>query len=80
MLACQNQLIGFKPKWQELENLGEADGEPVIIDFRRDETGWKPHSIVRIEISEDRFARIADYVFCSWVLPAADSLVIPPTS
>jgi len=52
----------------------------VIIDFRRDETGWKPHSIVRIEISEDRITRIADYVFCSWVLPAADSLVIPPAS
>ena len=65
-------------EWQM--RLGEADGEPVIIDFRRDETGWKPHSIVRIEISEDRITRIADYVFCSWVLPAADSLVIPPAS
>ena len=65
-------------QWQM--RLGEADGEPVIIDFRRDETGWKPHSIVRIEISGERITRIADYVFCSWVLPAADSLVMPPTS
>jgi RNA polymerase sigma-70 factor (ECF subfamily) len=64
-------------EWQM--RLGEVDGEPVIIDFRRDETGWKPHSIVRLEIAGDRITRIADYVFCSWVLPSADSLVLSPT-
>jgi len=58
--------------------LGEVDGEPVIIDLRRDEAGWKPHSIVRLEFAGDRIARIADYVFCAWLLPAADSVVVTP--
>ena len=63
-------------EWQM--RLGEVDGEPVIIDLRRDEAGWKPHSIVRLEFAGDRIARIADYVFCAWLLPAADSVVVTP--
>jgi hypothetical protein len=58
--------------------LGEVDGELVIIDLRRDEAVWKPHSIVRLEFAGDRIARIADYVFCAWLLPAADSVVVTP--
>jgi RNA polymerase sigma-70 factor (ECF subfamily) len=61
-------------EWQM--RLGEVDGETVIIDLRRDETGWKPHSIVRIETAGDRVIRIADYVFCAWLLLAADSVVV----
>jgi RNA polymerase sigma-70 factor (ECF subfamily) len=63
-------------EWQM--RLGEVDGEPVIIDLRRDEVGWKPHSIIRLEFAGDRITRIADYVFCSWLLPAADSFVVAP--
>jgi len=56
--------------------LGEVDGDPVIIDLRRDGDLWKPHSIVRLEFAGDRITRIADYVFCPWLLPAAGSIVV----
>jgi len=56
--------------------LGEVDGDPVIIDLRRDGEVWKPHSIVRLEFAGDRITRIADYVFCPWLLPAAGSIVV----
>lgn len=60
--------------------LGEVDGEAVIIDFRRDGNDWKPHSLVRLEVESGRVTRIADYVFCSWILPAADSVVVNHSS
>jgi RNA polymerase sigma-70 factor (ECF subfamily) len=63
-------------EWQM--RTGEVDGEPVIIDLRRDGAVWKPDSIIHIEIVGDRIARIADYVFCSWLMPAADSVVVAP--
>src|SRR5215469_17406671 len=61
-------------EWQMC--MGEVDGEPAIIDLRRDGEVWKPHSIIRLEIASDRITRIADYVFCSWLLQAADSVVV----
>ena len=61
-------------EWQM--RVGEVDGETVIIDLRRDETGWRPHSIIRLEFAGDRVSRIADYVFCSWLLPAAESVLV----
>lgn len=60
--------------------LGEVDAEAVIIDFRRDGNDWKPHSLVRLEVESGRVTRIADYVFCSWILPAADSVVVNHSS
>ncbi len=61
-------------EWQM--RLAEIDGEPVIIDLRRDGLKWKPHSIIHLETAGDRISRIADYVFCPWLLPAADTVVI----
>ena len=65
-------------EWKK--RLGEVDGEPVIIDFRLDETGWKQHSIVRLEIAGGRITRIADYFFCSWLLPSAESVTLARSS
>jgi RNA polymerase sigma-70 factor (ECF subfamily) len=59
-------------------SVGEVDGEPVIIDLRRDQSGWKPHSMVRIEVVAGRVTRIADYVFCPWLLSAATSVQVGP--
>jgi len=61
-------------EWQM--RVGTVDGEPVIIGLRRDGTAWKPHWIIRIELAGDRITRIADYVFCDWVLSAADSVLV----
>jgi RNA polymerase sigma-70 factor (ECF subfamily) len=56
--------------------VGEVDGEPVIIVQQRDEEQrWTPHAAVRLSVVDGRVERIADYVFCPWILPAA-SLVI----
>ncbi len=54
--------------------LGEVDGEPVIIQLRRDtETDrWTTSAIVRLDIIGDRVTRIVDYTHCPWVIQAAD--------
>jgi len=64
-------------EWQM--SVGEVDGEPVIIDLRRDQGEWKAHSIVRIEAAAGRVTRIADYVFCPWLSPAATSVQVART-
>jgi RNA polymerase sigma-70 factor (ECF subfamily) len=54
--------------------VGTVDGEPVIIGLRRDDIAWKPRWIIRIERAGGRITRIADYVFCDWVLSGALSI------
>jgi len=57
--------------------VGEIDGEPVVIVQQRDdEHRWTPRAAVRLTASEGRVERIADYIFCPWVLPAASVVVI----
>ncbi len=60
--------------------LGIVDGEPLIVGMRKEGAGWKPHSIIHIELAGDRITRIADYVFCDWLLSAADSVVVASAS
>lgn len=58
---------------------GKVDGEPVVIIMSFDaEQGWSPKSLIRLELEDGRIIRITDYLWCSWVLPAADSVVISP--
>jgi RNA polymerase sigma-70 factor (ECF subfamily) len=59
---------------------GEVDGEPVVIVQQRDgEHRWTPQAAVRLSATDGRVERIADYIFCPWILPAA-SLVITHSS
>jgi RNA polymerase sigma-70 factor (ECF subfamily) len=58
--------------------VGEIDGEAVIISQRRDADEWRAHSAIRVELAEGRIVRISDYLFCDWILPAAESVVIMP--
>ncbi len=52
--------------------VGEVDGEPVVIVQQRDdEHRWTPRAAVRLSVSDGRVERIADYIFCPWILPAA---------
>jgi RNA polymerase sigma-70 factor (ECF subfamily) len=60
--------------WQMV--VGEVDGEPAIVVLQRDDGGWAPKSIVRLEITNGRITRVADYTHCSWVIPAASSVVV----
>jgi RNA polymerase sigma-70 factor, ECF subfamily len=58
--------------------VGEIDGEAVIISQRYDGGAWRPHSAIRLELAEGRIVRISDYLFCGWILPAAQSVVVMP--
>jgi RNA polymerase sigma-70 factor (ECF subfamily) len=52
--------------------VGEVDGEPVIIVQQRDEGHrWRPRAAIRLSVRDGRVERIADYIFCPWILPAA---------
>lgn len=60
--------------------VGEVEGEPAVIALRQDADGWKPHSIVRLEVMEQRILRVVDYAHCPWILPAARSVFVGETS
>jgi RNA polymerase sigma-70 factor (ECF subfamily) len=56
--------------------IGEVDGEPVVIVLRRGADTWTPHSAIRFDVSGESVARIADYIHCPWVLPAASTITV----
>ena len=56
--------------------LGEVDGTPTVLIFKQVGGAWKPCSPVRIEVIDQRIARITDYFLCPWILAAA----APPNS
>ena len=56
--------------------VGEVDGEPVIINLQRGAGGSEVRTVIRLEVSGQRVTRIADYIHCPWVLPAAASAVV----
>jgi RNA polymerase sigma-70 factor (ECF subfamily) len=49
----------------------EVDGELVVLVLRQTGSGWRPHSVARLEVRDRHIARIVDYTHCPWVLPAA---------
>jgi RNA polymerase sigma-70 factor (ECF subfamily) len=56
--------------------VGEVDGEPMVVVLYEAPGGWKPKAAVRLEVIDHRVARIADYIHCPWILPAAASVVV----
>lgn len=61
-------------------SVAEVDGELAVVALRRDGDEWRPHSIVRFEIVDQRIVRIVDYTHCPWILSAATSLVVADSS
>jgi RNA polymerase sigma-70 factor (ECF subfamily) len=59
--------------------VGEVDGEPVVILLHRGTEGWTPHSLVHLDVTDDRITRIADYSHTPWILQSATSVVVSPT-
>src|SRR6185295_9265574 len=53
--------------------VGHVDGEPTVILLRRGVDTWAPHSIVRLDVVNQKVERITDYFHCPWVLEAATS-------
>jgi hypothetical protein len=60
--------------------VGEVDGEPAVILLHRGADGWAPHSLVHLDVTDDRVTRIADYGHTPWILEAATSIVVQPAS
>jgi RNA polymerase sigma-70 factor (ECF subfamily) len=55
--------------------VGEVDGEPAIVRETWESGAWRPASVIRIELAGGRIARVCDYFWCPWILPAASSFV-----
>jgi RNA polymerase sigma-70 factor, ECF subfamily len=57
-------------------SVGEVDGESAVIMLRRGVDAWSPHSIVRLDVVDQRVERITDYFHCPWVLQTATSTIL----
>jgi hypothetical protein len=56
--------------------LAEVDGELTVISMGQRDGEWFPHSIVCLDVTDNRVVGIADYTHCPWVLSAARSVVL----
>jgi RNA polymerase sigma-70 factor, ECF subfamily len=60
--------------------VGDVDGEPMVILLHRGAAGWTPHSLVHLDITDDRITRITDYWHTPWILQSASSVVVSSAS
>jgi RNA polymerase sigma-70 factor (ECF subfamily) len=60
--------------------VGDVDDEPVVILLHRGADDWTPHSLVHLEVTDDRITRIADYSHTPWILQAANSVLVSPAA
>lgn len=56
--------------------VAEVDGQLVVVTIRQHRDEWRPDSVVRLEVIEQHIVSIVDYWHCTWVLPAATSVVV----
>ena len=54
--------------------VGELDGEPVVIILQRGADTWTVYSAIRMNVIDHKIERIADYIHCPWMIPAAASV------
>ncbi len=52
-------------------DLGQVEGETVVITSHALPAGWTPVWVVRVTEADGRITRIVDYWKCPWILPAA---------
>jgi RNA polymerase sigma-70 factor, ECF subfamily len=55
---------------------GEVDGEPAVIILQRLDERWAPKSAVQLELTAGRVTRIADFGHITWLLDAADDVLL----
>ena len=53
--------------------MGELDGEPVVIILQRGADTWTVYSAIRMNVIDQEIERIADYIHCPRMIPAAAS-------
>jgi len=62
--------------WPWKLELGELDGEPVVIILRRGADTWTPYSAIRFSVTGHNIDRIVDYIHCPWLVDAATSVSV----
>jgi RNA polymerase sigma-70 factor (ECF subfamily) len=60
--------------------VAEVDGELAVVALHQHRDQWSPHSVARLEAIDQHIVRIVDYTHCTWVLPAASSVVMADPS
>jgi len=60
--------------WPWKLEVGEVDGEPVVIILRRGADTWTAHSAIRLDVIDQRIERIVDYIHLE--LPAATTVTV----
>jgi RNA polymerase sigma-70 factor (ECF subfamily) len=60
--------------------VAEVDGEPAVVVLHEHKDEWKPDTVARLEVIDQRIVRIVDYAHCPWILPAATSVVMADPS
>jgi RNA polymerase sigma-70 factor, ECF subfamily len=56
--------------------VGQVDGELMVILLHRGTDGWTQHSLVHLDVADDRITRITDYWHTPWILQAANSAAV----
>jgi len=54
--------------------VGEVDGILSIVSLEPKDGHWMPHSIIEVEIADDRIARVVDFRHCPWVMASTSSV------
>ena len=81
---CFNGLLVDSPYFVEFEraqtrwriDIGEVEGEAVLIVLFEGDGGWAPTYPVRIHMRDGVIDAITDYYACPWLLRAADSVLV----
>jgi RNA polymerase sigma-70 factor (ECF subfamily) len=50
--------------------VAEVDGELAVVALRPHGDEWRPISVARLQVTDQRIARIVDYAHCPWILSA----------
>jgi RNA polymerase sigma-70 factor, ECF subfamily len=56
--------------------VGEIDGEPVVIVLSPIAEQWMPRSVIRISVMDGSINSISDYFGCSWIVPSAREVAV----
>ena len=67
-------------RWPWKLAVGEVDGESVVVILRRGADTWTSYSVNRVNVTGQKIERIAEYIHCPWVIPAAASVSLAGTT